>query len=410
MTTFSVEFLGCKVSQTDAQGLRERLAAVGHVEAVGGAVHVVNGCCVTNEALRKTAQAARRAARGGARVLVTGCAANMARDGLGDLGPDIEVLPARSEDAPDAVARAVGATGCVGPPPGLDRTRAFVKVQDGCSFRCTFCVIPTVRGPSRSRALAAILAEAERRVAAGHRELVVTGVNLGLDRAREERDGLAGLVLRLAETPGLERLRLSSVEANHLTDELADAMAHPRVCPHLHVPLQSGDDGVLRAMARRYDAAGYARRIEGVRRRVPGLNLTGDVIVGFPDEDEAAFGRTLDLVRRLSFSRVHAFPYSPRPGTRTAGRDPVPAGVKRDRSERLRALADRQGLERRRALVGRRDRVLVERRDAGGRLHGYGRDYTPYVLEPDPSVEVGEAVDVVALTAGSSAVEGRRAA
>src|SRR3954447_27028938 len=276
MATFSVEFLGCKVSQTDAQALRERLPADGHVEArVGGDVHVVNGCCVTNEALRKTAKADRQAARGGAKVYVTGCAANLGR--LDPAAEGIEVLSARSEDAPGLVADRLGATGCVGPAPGLDRTRVFLKVQDGCSFSCSFCVIPQVRGQSRSRATEAILAEARKRIAAGHRELVVTGVNLGLFRDRELRLGLPALLLRLAGLDGVERIRLSSIEVNHLTDALCDALAHPRVCPHLHVPLQSGDDGVLRAMARRYTAVGFVQRVERARARVPAMNLTGDV-------------------------------------------------------------------------------------------------------------------------------------
>jgi len=405
MATFSVEFLGCKVSQTDAQALRERLAGDGHVEAADGAdVHVVNGCCVTHEALRKTAKAARQAARAGAKVYVTGCAANLGRLDLAADG--IEVLAARSEDAPGLVADRLGATGCVGPAPGLERTRVFLKVQDGCSFSCSFCVIPQVRGQSRSRATEAILAEARKRIAAGHRELVVTGVNLGLFRDRELRLGLPDLLLRLAELDGVERIRLSSIEVNHLTDALCDALAHPRLCPHLHVPLQSGDDGVLRAMARRYGAETFARKVERAAERIPDLNVTGDVIVGFPAEDEAAFDNTLALVRRLQLSKVHVFPYSPRPGTVTADEDPVPPHEKRRRSEALRALSDAQGLRRRECKVGTRDRVLVERRDAAGRLYGYGRDYTAFELEP-AGAAVGEVVEVIGTAANTTAVEGR---
>jgi threonylcarbamoyladenosine tRNA methylthiotransferase MtaB len=405
MATFSVEFLGCKVSQTDAQALRERLAADGHVEVSGGEdVHVVNGCCVTHEALRKTAKAARHAARAGARVYVTGCAANLGR--LGDLGDGIAVVPARSEDAPGLVAGRLGATGCVGPAPGLERTRAFLKVQDGCSFSCSFCVIPQVRGQSRSRQTAAILAEARKRVAAGHRELVVTGVNLGLFRDRQARIGLPDLLLQLAELDGVERVRLSSIEVNHLTEALCDALSHPRLCPHLHVPMQSGDDAVLRAMARRYGAEAFARKVERAAERIDGLNVTGDVIVGFPSEDAAAFENTLALVRRLRLSKVHVFPYSPRPGTVTAGEDPVPPAEKRRRSEALRALSDAQGRERRERMVGQRDRVLIERRDASGRLHGYGRDYTAYALEP-AGAAVGDVVEVIGTAAGDAAVQGR---
>ncbi len=170
----------------------------------------------------------------------------------------------------------------------------------------------------------------------------------------------------LAELDGIARVRLSSIEVNHLSARLCEALAHPRVCPHLHVPLQSGDDGVLLAMRRRYDLATYARRVERARAAVPGLNLTGDVIVGFPAEDGAAFERTLAAVEELAFSRLHVFPYSPRPGTRTADADPVPAAVKRRRAERLRALSDRLGHAHRARARGRRaTSVLVERVDAG---------------------------------------------
>jgi threonylcarbamoyladenosine tRNA methylthiotransferase MtaB len=405
VTTFSVEFLGCKVSQTDAQAMREALAEAGHVEAPLGDVHVVNGCSVTHEAVRKTGQAARRAHRAGARtVLVTGCAANLGALSSSALGPGIAVLPGRSEEMPAVVAGRLGATGCVGPPPGLDRTRAFVKVQDGCSFSCSFCVIPAVRGGSRSRTADAVLAEARRRAASGHRELVVTGVNLGLYRDPGSKARLPSLLRSLAEVEGVERIRLSSIEANHLTEDLADALADPVVCPHLHVPLQSGDDGVLRAMARRYDAAQYARRVERARARVPHLNLTGDVIVGFPAEDERAFGRTLAFVEELGFSRLHVFPYSPRPGTVTADADPVSPAVKAERSRRLRALSDRLAHEHRRRLVGRRDEVLVERKGGDGRLHGYGRDYTPFVVDAT-GTQAGEVVSVVGYAAGEHAVQ-----
>ena len=405
MTTFSVEFLGCKVSQTDAQAVREALAAAGHLEAGLGEVHVVNGCSVTHEAVRKTGQAARRARRAGARrVLVTGCAANLGAPSLAALGQGIEVLPGRSEEMPAVVADRLGATGCVGPAPGLERTRAFVKVQDGCSFSCSFCVIPSVRGASRSRTVEAVLAEARRRVASGHRELVVTGVNLGLYRDRESRARLPDLLRALAGLDGVERIRLSSIEVNHLTDDLIEALAQPVVCPHLHVPLQSGDDDVLRAMARRYDAGQYVRRVERARAKIPGLNLTGDVIVGFPAEDDGAFERTVAFVEELGFSRLHVFPYSPRPGTATAQADPVTPPVKAERSRRLRAVSDRLGLEHRRRLVGAREEVLVERRDADGRVHGYGRDYTPFSVDA-PEAAIGEVISVVGHAAGDEAVE-----
>ena len=328
-------------------------------------MHVVNTCCVTNEAVAKSRKAVRAALRRGAQqVYVTGCATRLGADAFAGTGARVTVVRENAEEAAERIARELGATACVGPAPRLERTRAFVKVQDGCTFGCSFCVIPRVRGASRSRPLRAVLDEARRRVAQGHRELVVTGVNLGLYRDAEAVAKLPDVLRGLAELDGVARVRLSSIEVNHLSARLCEALAHPRVCPHLHVPLQSGDDAVLQAMRRRYDLATYARRVERAREHVPGLNLTGDVIVGFPAEDGAAFARTLAAVEELGFSRLHVFPYSPRPGTRTSDADPVPAAVKRRRAERLRALSDRLGHAYRAARVGR----LRQRADrAGGR-------------------------------------------
>src|SRR5438067_9271734 len=317
MATFSVRFLGCKVSHTDAQDVRERLLADGHTELAGGAeIAVVNTCCVTHEAVSKSRKEAARAARTHARVYVTGCGANLAADAFAGLPHNVVVVPRRSEDTPEFVAGDVGAIGCVQADVRLDRVRAFVKVQDGCSFSCNFCVIPLVRGPSRSRRAGAVLAEISRRVEQGHREVVLTGINLGCYRDRAAGYDLPRLVREAGATPGLARLRLSSIEINHVDEKLVSALREtPTVSRHLHVPLQSGDDGVLRAMARRYTAATYLRRLEPLRDE---FNLTADVIVGFPTEDERAFDHTLRVVERAGLTKIHVFPYSPRPGTVTA--------------------------------------------------------------------------------------------
>jgi threonylcarbamoyladenosine tRNA methylthiotransferase MtaB len=383
VASFSIDFLGCKVSHADAQAVRERLLADGHVERGAGAdVAVVNTCCVTHEALRKSRHAASRAARTHGRVYVTGCGANLPADAFAGLPGNVVVVARRSEETAAFVAGDVGAIACVQAEVRLDRVRAFVKVQDGCSFSCSFCVIPRVRGASRSRRAAAVLAEVARRVEQGHREVVLTGINLGCYRDREAGYDLPRLIREAGATPGLARLRLSSIEVNHLTEPLAAALREtPTVARHLHVPLQSGDDGVLRAMARRYDARTFLRRIE----LVDGVNLTTDVIVGFPGEDERAFERTLRVVEASGATKVHVFPYSPRPGTATAAADTVPKPVKRERGARLRRLSHEACLRRWRAKVGAEDVVLVDR---PGR--GYGDDYSPWLVRG----EVGELVRV----------------
>jgi threonylcarbamoyladenosine tRNA methylthiotransferase MtaB len=316
---------------------------------------------------------------------VTGCGANLAADAFAGLPENVVVVRKRSEETPAFVAGDVGAIGCVQADARLDRVRAFVKVQDGCSFSCNFCVIPLVRGSSRSRAVATVLREVERRVAQGHREVVLTGINLGCYRDRTAGYDLARLVRAVGETQGLDRLRLSSIEINHVNDALIAALREtPVVSRHLHVPLQSGDDGVLRAMGRRYSVATFLRRLAPLQDE---LNLTSDVIVGFPAEDERAFEGTLETVRAAGLTKVHVFPYSPRPGTATAGDDPVPAHVKKERGARLRAVSHEACLARWRTKLGRDDLVLVDR---PGR--GYGDDYSPWLV--DGALPVGELVGV----------------
>jgi threonylcarbamoyladenosine tRNA methylthiotransferase MtaB len=359
------------------------LVGDGHTELDGSAdIAVLNTCCVTHEAVSKSRKAASRLARTHRRVYVTGCAANLPADAFARLPENVVVVRTQSEETAGAVAADIGSLGCTQADARLDRVRAFVKVQDGCSFSCGFCVIPLVRGASRSRSAEAVLAEVRRRVAQGHKEVVLTGINLGCYRDREAGCRLPRLVREVGATPGLARLRLSSIEVNHLDDDLLAALREtPTACRHLHVPLQSGDDGVLDAMSRRYTAKTYLRKVAAAE----GFNLTTDVIVGFPNEDEQAFRRTLDVCREAGVTKVHVFPYSPRPGTRTAAEDPVPKAVKKDRGERLRELSREQTLRSWRGKIGRSDVVLVDRPGLG-----YGDDYSPWLVD----APVGELVRV----------------
>jgi threonylcarbamoyladenosine tRNA methylthiotransferase MtaB len=401
MTSFAVEFLGCKVSLADAQSVRERLAQDGHdeVTAADARVRVVNTCCVTAEAVSKSRKAVRRAARTADRVLVTGCAANLQGAGL-DVAPNVTVLPVRAERLAETAAGLVGDLGCMGgAAPPFARTRAYVKVQDGCSFACTYCVIPQVRGASRSRSADGVLAEVARRAAQGHREVVLTGINLGCFRDRAAGMRLADLLLAVAEVPGIERVRLSSIEVNHLSDALLDALSHPRVAAHLHVPMQSGDDGVLRSMRRHYSAGSFLSRMRRARERVAGVNLTTDVIVGHPAETEAAFAATLGAVEEGGFTKVHVFPYSARPGTTDGDSPGVAAAAKRRRCARLRAVSDARGAAHRAAKRGRRERVLVETGDG----RGHADDMTAFVV---PGAAAGAMVDVVATALAGDAVVG----
>jgi threonylcarbamoyladenosine tRNA methylthiotransferase MtaB len=381
VATFTVDFLGCKVSHVDAHEVREALLRDGHTESSAADVAVISTCCVTNEAVAKSRKAASRAARTHDRVYLTGCAANLRGTAFAGLPANVVVVAKAPEETAAFVAGDVGAIGCVQADARVDRVRAFVKIQDGCSFSCNFCVIPLVRGASRSRSAQAVLAEVQRRVAQGHQEVVLTGINLGCFRDRRAGYDLARLVREVGATPGLRRLRLSSIEINHVNDALIAALREtPTVGRHLHVPLQSGDDRVLRAMGRRYGVDTYLRRLAPLADE---FNLTSDVIVGFPAEDDAAFATTLATVERAGLTKVHVFPYSPRPGTATAANDPVPPQEKKERGARLRALSHELCLARWREKT--EDVVLVYR---PGR--GYGDDYTPWLVD----APVGELVSV----------------
>ena len=383
MATFRVDFLGCKVSHTDVHDVREALLRDGHVESDdrGADVMVISTCCVTNEAVAKSRKAAARAARTHGRVYLTGCGANLHGDVFKGLPENVTVVAKRHEETPTFVAGDVGAIGCVQADARIDRVRAFVKIQDGCSFSCNFCVIPLVRGASRSRSADAVLNEIRRRIDQGHREVVLTGINLGCFRDRGAGYDLARLVREAGELPGLERLRLSSIEINHVNDALIAALREtPAASRHLHVPLQSGDDGVLRAMRRRYSVDTYLRRLAPLADE---FNLTSDVIVGFPAEDDAAFATTLRTIERAGITKVHVFPYSPRPGTVTEADDPIPPHVKKERGAALRTLSHNLCLKRWRRKTD--DVVLVDR---PGR--GYGDDYTPWLVD----APVGELVHV----------------
>jgi threonylcarbamoyladenosine tRNA methylthiotransferase MtaB len=274
------------------------------------------------------------------------------------------------------------------------RTRGFVKIQDGCDCHCAYCIIPTVRGSARSRPASAVLGEVRRRVRQGQPEMVMTGISVGDYRDPERGLELGELMTEVARVPGVERVRLSSVEVIHVKDSLLTALAsEDKICPHLHVPMQSGDDGVLEAMGRHYTAAEYLERIAELREAVPQVNVTTDVIVGFPTESRAAFRRTLELIDAARVTRVHAFPYSPRPGTAAEELgDQVPPEEKKLRSRELRGHAEVRSRQHRAAKLGGVERVLVDK-VADSQCSGYTADYTRCYL-PAGAARRGEEVSV----------------
>jgi threonylcarbamoyladenosine tRNA methylthiotransferase MtaB len=387
VTSFAVKFLGCKVSQADAMLARDALLAAGHTEApeAEAELHVINTCCITNEAEAKSRQSVRRSLATAGQVYVAGCATNLNAEQFAEIDPRVRPFVGTADD----VAAELGACADVEhdvlarqPITPAARTRGFVKVQDGCDSACAYCIIPTVRGPARSRPASAILTEVRRRVEQGQPEMVMTGISVGDYRDPERGLELGELMVEVAGVPGVERVRLSSVEVIHVKDSLLDALAHePKVCSHLHVPMQSGDDDVLRGMGRHYTAAEYVERINAVRAVAPKINVTADVIVGFPTEDEAAFERTLKTIDDAGISRVHAFSYSPRPGTvaATLG-DRVAPEEKKRRSKVLRGHAEVRSRHHRSAKLGTVERVLIDK-VAETQSSGYTADYTRCYLD-----------------------------
>jgi threonylcarbamoyladenosine tRNA methylthiotransferase MtaB len=412
--TVAIATLGCRLNQVDSGDIATRLEQRGFrmVPLEGPAdVVVVNSCTVTGRADASSRRMIRRAARRrGARVVVTGCWAqtdpgavaalrdvdavigNADKHRLPDIVAEVLTRAGRDGEGPRIVATDMQAATRFAPPPfprPTLRARAFLKVQDGCQHRCAFCIVPMARGSSRSLAPSVVLDHARRLVSLGHREIVLTGVDLGHYGADlVPRTTLAALVRELVALPGLSWLRLSSVLPAYFTEALLDVVTGSGVvAPHLHVPLQSGSDRVLRAMRRPYSVAMYRRLVERLAAARPGLGLGADVIVGFPGESDADFAQTLGLVEALPFSYLHVFGYSARRGTEAAAQPGhVDARTIADRSARLRALATAKNQAFRRAMVGQvRDALVLETRDrATNALVGLTDTYVEVAIDgPD---------------------------
>ena len=389
----SLQALGCRLNEAELETWARQFQQLGHQispDEQGADLVVVNTCAVTQEAVRKSRKLLRRAQRANprAKLVVSGCFATLETQALTAEGGIDLLVPNQDKDRLVAIAAAeldlptmpvTALAADANPLFARGRQRAFVKVQDGCRYRCAFCIVTLARGEERSRPIAEVVAEINRATAEGVREVVLAGAHLGgwgSDLGQGLDDLVAGV---LAETT-IPRLRLGSLEPWELPERLWDLFANPRLMPHLHLPLQSGADSVLRRMARRCRTGEFAQLAAQARERVPGINLTTDLIVGFPGESEDEWRQTLDFVSRIGFGQIHIFPFSPRPGTKAAAlSDPVPATVKRARSQALHQLARRlkgETLDRR---LGMETTILVEGRH-GGDIHGDWFGYTPDYL------------------------------
>jgi threonylcarbamoyladenosine tRNA methylthiotransferase MtaB len=401
MPTVAFATLGCRLNQVDTQEMQARLEARGFrtvpFESAADVV-VVNSCTVTARAEVSDRQMVRRAARRSphARIVVTGCWAQTDPRAAAAVGADLVVgnadkhriaelvedlvtgaRPAAAREHVSDIARVTA----LRPAPlarAVGRSRAFLKVQEGCQHRCAFCIVPMARGASRSLEPALVVDQARRLVEAGHPEIVLTGVDLGHYGADlVPRTTLAALLTALAGVSGLRWIRLSSLLPAYFTEPLIEVVTgSPVIAPHLHVPLQSGSDAVLRRMRRPYHAGLYRRLAERLARAMPRLGLGTDLIAGFPGETDADFAATRDLVQALPFSYLHVFAYSDRRGTEAAGLDGrVAPGVVARRSGELRELSRAKNLAFRRALAGGVHEVLVLETRDGGDLVGLTGNY-----------------------------------
>ncbi len=391
-----IDSIGCRLNHSEMETLARRLLAAGHhlVPDAGEADKVIlNTCAVTAEAAREARQRTRRfhRANDGAEIILTGCYATIAPGEAGRLDGVTQVVLNGDKDQ---LARTIDPRARIDLPlfdqePLLrefhagttSHTRAFIKVQDGCDNRCTFCITTVARGAGVNRHLGDVVAEIQALHAAGYQEAVLSGVHLGsYGRDLDQPDGLRRLLEALLAHTDMPRLRLSSLEPWDIPPGFFDLWENPRLLPHLHLPLQSGSDRILRLMARRTRRDSFRALVAAAREAIPELNLTTDIIVGFPGETEADFAESLDFVREIGFSRLHVFPYSPRPGTAAAHMSgQVGKKTKKERMGRMLAAAGELGEAFHRPYVGRTIPVLWESvlgAAAGGlKWRGYSDNY-----------------------------------
>lgn len=408
MARISICTLGCKVNQYEAEMAAQQARAAGHEIVEFGEpadIQIVHTCSITKAAVRDGRQALRHAQHLNPQstVIATGCAARTDAEDLLP-SPDVTLV----EDLAQAVA--LEAEGIVPiPAPGVAaviseieqagrqrRTRALLKIHDGCYFRCSFCIVPNARPVESSKPLDEALEEARTYVAQGHKEIVLTGVRItGYRPEKYLRRGLVELIKRLGDIDGLLRVRLTSLYPSEVGTELLAAMASTaNACPHLHLALQSGDDDVLRRMKRHYTSAKFEEVVLQARELLPDVAITTDVISGFPGETEEAFENTRALMERVAFSRGHCFTYSPRKGTPGAEMPgQVPVEIARERTRELIRLTSSTGRQYRFKYVGTIQKVIVEQQKGSGELSGLTDRYVEVLFSGDAALR-GELVDV----------------
>lgn len=403
---FKVTTLGCRTNQYESQAYQDQLIGMGYTQALDGEIAdvcIVNTCTVTDSADSHSRHAIRQLARDnpGSKLVVTGCFAERNPDAIRQIEGVSHIVSNRDkellipsvfpeEDVPEFSIKHFDS-----------HTRAFVKVQDGCNSFCTYCIIPYVRGRSRSRSISEVIHEVEELISNGFKEIVLTGINIG-DFDGNPAEGhsphtLADLVRAVDNIPGLVRLRVSSIDPDEINDDLTDAILNGRkTCHSMHIVLQSGSNVILKRMNRKYTRQIFLSTVEKLRSASPDFTVTTDIIVGFPGETEADFAETLDVMREIKFAKVHMFPYSERPRTRAAlFPNKVPQEVIKERKQVVLRVAEEVAFELRNQFLNRRMTILTESIDSTrpGQISGHTENFLSVWVQSNDLLS-NELVDV----------------
>lgn len=402
--------LGCKVNQYESEAIAELFAQKGY-EIVDidewADIYIINTCTVTNFGDKKSRQLIRKVKRQNPEAVVAaiGCYAQTAPDEIKNIeGVNLIIGTKGRKDIVDLVESYVPEIGVVSTVGQIakerefehltisklaDRTRAYLKIQDGCSQFCSYCIIPYARGPIRSRDPEDIMDEVKVLAENGFKEIILTGIHVASYGKDLKGVTLLDVIKRVQEQEGIERIRFSSVEPNIVTEEFASELSKlNKVCDHFHLSLQSGCDRTLKRMNRKYDAAGYERAVEILRKYFPNVAITTDIIAGFPDETDEDFEKSLEFAKKIGFAKIHAFPYSPKRGTPAAVMpNQILNAVKNERTSRLIEASDRMADEFIKSFEGRVMPVLYEREIEHNIYEGYTTNYIRVLSESSENIK-----------------------
>lgn len=399
INTFKIYTLGCKVNQYESQAIREQLEGIGFRESDNGknaSYCIINTCTVTESADKESHYLIRKARRENplGKIVVTGCYAHSNPEDIKEIN-SVDLIV--DNDNKQRIAEFIFPDGKVDHSHNFEisyfksHTRAFVKIQDGCNNFCSFCKVPYVRGRSRSRAIVSIIEEVKRLRDKGYKEIVLTGICLGdFGKDFAKKIDIVDLIEEIEKIEGILRIRLSSIEAKDISDRLIRKMkTSKKLCPHLHIPFQSGDNKILKLMNRRDSREGYLKLVKKLRRNIRDLAITADIMIGFLNESDEQFSHTLDFLKKIKPSRIHIFTFQPRDGTPLANfMNNIGKNVLKQRYLRLKALSDKLSLKFRKKLLGKKLKILFEKRK-NGIWQGYTNNYILTALDRDAKLFLG---------------------